>query len=185
MKFCSECGSQVDDSAEFCSLCGQSTSDINSIYCLSCKEKIKKDSIFCEHCGSRVASRVTKVTPSSRVVKETPRVIKATPSPKVVEEAPKVSLVKPVLALIFSIASLINSLCCMLPYSFIGSLALTIIYYCVSAKLRDSYLFEMNQKGNGLTKSSKIISIIAIPVAIALCIVGLILTITGQSSESF
>ena len=61
MKYCANCGKEIDDRADVCIGCGCSTKSINTsnretIYCTYCGKEIMANAAFCIHCGCAVSS---------------------------------------------------------------------------------------------------------------------------------
>lgn len=53
MKFCEECGAQLDDKVKFCPKCGNGVVKIPKlIVCEVCGEPVERDSNFCANCGA-------------------------------------------------------------------------------------------------------------------------------------
>ena len=148
----------MDDSVNTCMRCGHTD---GKLYCLNCKKELKKDSAFCEYCGAKV----------SKIVLKSPEVKKS-------DDEFKPSKIKCVLALVFAIFALSVSIYAALPYSAFSGLVFMIVWYCLSTKMRNSYINEMNQPENGLTMASKIISVISIPVCIVACIISIAWTMS-------
>ena len=63
MKFCTNCGQQLDDAVVFCSECGTRAPEAKPIpqespaptpkYCINCGWEIAPGKVFCTHCGTR------------------------------------------------------------------------------------------------------------------------------------
>ena len=75
-KFCSECGTQIQDGAKFCLNCGKAVEQPASqkSKCTSCSAELKATSKFCPKCGEPVASAVvpeqTEQQPAQAPVQE-------------------------------------------------------------------------------------------------------------------
>ena len=71
-KFCTNCGSQVNEGAKFCPNCGNSIGSTNDSetrqkkFCTNCGSQLNEGSKFCSNCGSSIASANTQRTTVSR-----------------------------------------------------------------------------------------------------------------------
>lgn len=79
------------------------------MYCRKCGKKVPDDANFCKYCGTKFTKK--EVVNGKVIVKE-------------MEEEKKPINKNAVIALVFSIASLV---CCMLPFSILGYLTLVLI----------------------------------------------------------
>ena len=71
-KFCTNCGSQVNEGAKFCPNCGNSISSTNDSetrqkkFCTNCGSQLNEGSKFCSNCGNSIASINTQRTTSGQ-----------------------------------------------------------------------------------------------------------------------
>ncbi|WP_283598769.1 zinc-ribbon domain-containing protein [Ligilactobacillus salivarius] len=71
-KFCTNCGSQVNEGAKFCPNCGNSIGSTNDSetrqkkFCINCGSQLNEGSKFCSNCGNSIASINTQRTTSGQ-----------------------------------------------------------------------------------------------------------------------
>ena len=71
-KFCTNCGSQVNEGAKFCPNCGNSIGSTNDSetrqkkFCTNCGSQLNEGSKFCSNCGNSIASINTQRTTSGQ-----------------------------------------------------------------------------------------------------------------------
>ena len=75
MKFCDQCGVQLNDKAKFCPICGTPTDSVieraKVPRCKNCGEPLEEDTVFCENCGCRNSNSKMKDAPDSDSVEPT------------------------------------------------------------------------------------------------------------------
>ena len=71
-KFCTNCGSQLNEGAKFCPNCGNSIGSTNDSetrqkkFCTNCGSQLNEGSKFCSNCGNSIASINTQRTTSGQ-----------------------------------------------------------------------------------------------------------------------
>ena len=71
-KFCTNCGSQVNEGTKFCPNCGNSIGSTNDSetrqkkFCTNCGSQLNEGSKFCSNCGNSIASINTQRTTSGQ-----------------------------------------------------------------------------------------------------------------------
>lgn len=94
MKYCDQCGAQLNDKAKFCSICGTPVAPAieipTVIRCKNCGESLEEGASFCANCGSRNDTPKTRQSSSSAPVEPT-RIIPVTKGTDTIEYLQRVT----------------------------------------------------------------------------------------------
>lgn len=88
VKYCSECGNEIEAGFKFCPECGKKLM-VRPMSCPDCGAKLKEKFKFCPECGKELLPSIEKAMPKSKKVEKTE-------TSKMVEETKPVEKPKPV-----------------------------------------------------------------------------------------